>query len=68
MKFLKNVDHANVLNGFVQDLSYAVTDYQVLFKSRTWLRGLSDLLDRYPYNRVSTKLPRKLMKIPRTLL
>ena len=29
LKFLKNVDHANTLNGFVQDLSYAVTDYQV---------------------------------------
>ena len=28
-KFLKNVDHAQVLNGFVQDLAYAVTDYQV---------------------------------------
>jgi hypothetical protein len=29
MKFLKNTDHANVLNGFVQDLAHAVTDYQV---------------------------------------
>ena len=29
MKFLKNVDHANILSGFVQDLAYAVTDYQV---------------------------------------
>jgi hypothetical protein len=28
-KFLKNVEHANVLNGLVQDLAYAVTDYQV---------------------------------------
>ena len=28
-KFLKNDDHANRLNGFVQDLAYAVTDYQV---------------------------------------
>lgn len=28
-KFLKNADHANTLNGFVQDLAYAVTDYQV---------------------------------------
>ena len=28
-KFLKNADHANILNGFVQDLSYAITDYQV---------------------------------------
>ena len=29
MKFLKNVDHASILSGFVQDLAYAVTDYQV---------------------------------------
>ena len=29
VKFFKNVDHAKVLNGFVQDLAYAVTDYQV---------------------------------------
>ena len=28
-KFLKNPGHANTLNGFVQDLAYAVTDYQV---------------------------------------
>ena len=29
MRFFKNVDHANVLNGFVNELSYALTDYQV---------------------------------------
>ena len=29
LKFFKNVDHANILNGFVQDLANAVTDYQV---------------------------------------
>ena len=29
LRFLKNVDHAKILNGFVQDLAYAVTDYQV---------------------------------------
>ena len=28
-KFLKNDHHANRLNGFVQDLAYAVADYQV---------------------------------------
>ena len=28
-RFLKNDDHAKILNGFVQDLAYAVTDYQV---------------------------------------
>lgn len=29
VKFLRNADYANILNGFVQDLVYAVTDYQV---------------------------------------
>ena len=28
-KFLKNVDHADILNGLVRDLAYALTDYQV---------------------------------------
>jgi hypothetical protein len=28
-KFLRNFDHAKVLNDCVQDLVYAVTDYQV---------------------------------------
>jgi hypothetical protein len=29
LKFLKNADRVNTLNGFVQDLAYAITDYQV---------------------------------------
>ena len=29
VKFFKNADNADILNGFVQDLAYAVTDYQV---------------------------------------
>lgn len=29
MKFLNNVEHANALNGFVKELSLAITDYQV---------------------------------------
>ena len=29
MKFLNNADYAITLNGFVKDLAYAVTDYQV---------------------------------------
>ena len=28
-KFFKHVDHAETLNGFVQDLEYAVSNYQV---------------------------------------
>ena len=29
LKFLKNADRVGTLNGFVQDLAYAITDYQV---------------------------------------
>ena len=29
VKLLKNVDHSNILKSFVQDLGYAVSDYQV---------------------------------------
>jgi hypothetical protein len=29
VKFLKNADYANTLNGLVQNLAYAITDYQV---------------------------------------
>ena len=29
LKFLKNADRADTLNGFVQDLAYGITDYQV---------------------------------------
>lgn len=35
LKFLKNADRLNSLNGFVQDLSYAITDYQVRIASPT---------------------------------
>ena len=29
VQFLNNEDYANTLNGFVQDLANAITDYQV---------------------------------------
>lgn len=29
VKFLNNVDNANTLNNFIQDLAYAIIDYQV---------------------------------------
>jgi len=29
LKFLRNGDHAGSLNGFVEDIARAVTDYQV---------------------------------------
>ena len=34
-KFLRNEDYAGLLNGFVQDIAYAVTDYQVRRRKRT---------------------------------
>ena len=33
--FLQNEDHAGLLNSFVQDISRAVTDYQVCDRKRT---------------------------------
>lgn len=36
--FLRNVDNAKTLNGFVQDLANAITDYQV--RATLSLRGL----------------------------
>jgi len=35
LKFLRNEDHTALLNGFVQDMAYAVTDYQVCGRKRT---------------------------------
>ena len=29
VRFINNVDDANTLTGFVQELEYAITDYQV---------------------------------------
>ena len=34
MKFFKNVDHANTLNGFVNELAYAIIDYQACYTDR----------------------------------
>ena len=33
LKFLKNADRVNSLSGFVQDLVYAITDYQVCIEN-----------------------------------
>ena len=35
LRFLRNEDHARLLNGFVQDMALAVTDYQVCSRRRT---------------------------------
>ena len=75
VKFLNNGDHASTLDGFVQDLANAVTDYQV--RGTIAQHELSNASDRHPYNetfmtirrglkRESKKQRRKLMKTPRT--
>ena len=38
LKFLRNEDHTELLNGFVQDAVQAVTDYQVCGPKRTLQR------------------------------
>jgi hypothetical protein len=64
VRFLRNVDNAKVLTGFVQELADAITDYQV----RT--AGLTLLLNEYParfrYNKECTKGRGKYMMRPRT--
>ena len=35
LKFLRNEDHAGLLNGFVQDIAHAITDYQVCGRKLT---------------------------------
>jgi len=34
LKFLRNEDHTALLNGFVQDMACAITDYQVCGRKR----------------------------------
>ena len=36
LKFLKNVDRVDTLNGLIQDMVYAITDYQVRVTDLTW--------------------------------
>ena len=35
LRFLRNEDHAGLLNGFVQDMALAVADYQVCDRKHT---------------------------------
>ena len=64
MKFLKNVDHAMLLNGFVQDLAYAVTDYQV-YGIFTPPPAPSKVLDRHLYSKALIRTPRGSTKTQR---
>lgn len=56
-RFLKKVDHAKILNGFVQDSAYAVTDYQVWDADLVSLEP-SNIFDRHLYNKAFTRTPR----------
>ena len=49
-EFLNDVKHANTLNGFVQDLANAVTDYQV--RGAIAQHELSNASDRHPYTKI----------------
>ena len=49
-EFLNNVDHANTLNGFVQDLANAVMDYQV--RCAIAQHELSNASDRHPRSEI----------------
>ena len=55
LRFLKNDDHAGILNGFVQDLAYAVTDYQVRVAS-TSSHERSNVFNRRHYNKAFTRI------------
>ena len=47
LKFLKNADRANTLNGFVQDLACAITDYQVCANDGSYTGRLTRSADIY---------------------
>ena len=56
VKFLNNVAHASTLNGFVQDLANAVTDYQV--RGAIAQHELPNASDRHPYNEICMTIRR----------
>ena len=78
VKFLRNIDIAKTLGGFVQELADAITDYQVRVASPIVV--LTERPARFPYNkgcmggrgksmmtpRTSMARPRKSETIPRT--
>ena len=61
MKFLKNVDHADILSGFTKELAYAITDYQVWGANS--IAKPSNALDRPLYSRAFTRTQRGLTRL-----
>ena len=61
--FLRNVDNAKKLTGFVQELSNAITDYQVRAASPTMVINKHPI--RFRYNKECTRGPGISMMTPR---
>ena len=53
MKFLNNANHADTLNGFVQDLAFAITDYQVC--GTNFAEKRPNVFGRHHYSKVSMR-------------
>jgi len=64
LKFLRNEDHAGSLNGFVQDVAQAVTDYQVCYRKGTVRRYLCPF--RPLFSKAHTRTPMTSLKLPGT--
>jgi hypothetical protein len=64
IRFLRNIDNAKALTGFVQELGDAITDYQVRAASITVI--FNEHLVRFRYNKGCTRGQGKSMMIPRT--
>ena len=64
VRFLRNVDHAKALTGFVQDLANAITDYQVRAASPIVI--FYEHLARFQYNKECTRGRETSSVTPRT--
>jgi hypothetical protein len=64
VRFLRNVDNAKILTGFVKELANAITDYQVRAADPSVI--FSDRPPRFRYNKECTKGQGKSMTRPRT--
>ena len=63
-RFLTNVDDAKTLSGFVQELTNAITDYQVRVASPNVI--LDEHPARFPYNKEFTRAQKTSAMTPRT--
>ena len=63
VRFLRNVDNAKTLTGFVQELSNAITDYQVRAANPAVIINKHQI--RFRYNKECTRGRETSMMIPR---